>query len=153
MNSDLKHYTPISQQEMVDFLEPQGFKEVKLDGTKEIVYGKIVAKNVCLRVYTSVAYGVSRECGQDAIRVCLVYRKKDGTIVGIGRETRVNRIGTWKQNLQKRLDKHTQLMTDPCPICGEPTKQREGKYGVFDGCINFKEGCKGIVGRTYKEKR
>ena len=129
---------------MRHFLEAQGFNEVKLDGTVELVYGKIVAKSVCLRVYTSVVYGESRAVGLDAIRVCLVARKKDGIIVGIGRETRVNRIGTWKKNLQARIDKHVDLMTPPCPICGENTKERDGKYGKFAGCIAFPI-CRGLT--------
>lgn len=140
--SDLKHYTPISEQEMREFLESQGFTEVKLDGIREIVYGKIVAKRTCLRVYTSVAYGQSRECGEDAIRVCLVYKRKDDTIVGIGRETRVNRIGTWKRNLQKRLDKHTDLLI-LCPKCEKPMKRKHNSktQEKFWGCVEYPTCC------------
>ncbi len=133
------NYTLIEEKEMRDFLEPQGFKEVIIEGTHEIVFGKIIAKNICLRVYSSVAYinGESRGVGEDAVRVCVVYRKKDGTIVGIGRETRVNRVETWRKNLQLRLDKYHLLLTPSCKKCGEPTKERQSNHGTFYGCSSY----------------
>ena len=139
------HYTLIQEEEMRELLDAQGFKEVFIEGTREIVYSKVVAKNTCLRVYTSVAYidGESRDVGMDAIRVCLVYRKEDGTITGIGSDTKVYRIETWKQNLQKRLDKWLNLMGPTCK-CGAPTKERDGKFGKFWGCCTYPI-CKGVT--------
>ena len=129
-------YTPIAEADMRSFLESEGFTEVKLDGTKEVVYSKVIARRTCLRVYTSVAYGQSRGCSEDAIRLCVVYRQDDGTIVGIGRDARVYRIKTWKQNLQKRLEKYNDLIGPTC-ICGNPTRLRKGKYGEFFGCVTY----------------
>jgi hypothetical protein len=139
-----KIYTAISLNEMDEFLSPQGFRAVQVEGTTEIVYGKLVGKDLCLRVYSSVAHGISRECGKDAIRVALVFRLEDGKIKGVGRSKRVHRIGTWKKNLQQRLDLwQTELLGPSCPHCKVPTRLRDGKYGAFWGCINY-PACKYI---------
>ncbi len=141
------HYTLIQEEEMRSFLEQQGFfTEIKLDRTVEIVYSRVVAKNVCLRIFTSVAYGEGRECGTDAIRVALVYRRRDGEIVGIGKDTRVNRIETWQTNLQKRLDNWKELYII-CPICAMPMRKRRNKQAktTFWGCLAYPE-CKGTRG-------
>ena len=136
------NYTRIHESEMRTLLEAQGFKEVKIDGTREIVYGKIMSKNLCLRVYTSVAYGESRGCGSDAIRVCLVYRKADGSIVGVGSDTKVYRIETWKKNLMKRLEKWDALKSPDCPLCASPMRVKRGPWNDFWGCIEYPE-CRG----------
>lgn len=36
------------------------------------------------------------------------------------------------------------IPSPPCPICGEETVLREGKYGQFFGCFNFPL-CRGTV--------
>ncbi|EOF6042473.1 topoisomerase DNA-binding C4 zinc finger domain-containing protein, partial [Salmonella enterica] len=33
----------------------------------------------------------------------------------------------------------------PCPVCGGRTAQRQGKNGVFFGCVNY-PACRGIAG-------
>ena len=136
------HYTLISEEEMRTYLEAQGFTEVFIDGTVEIVYSKVIAKRTCLRVFTSVAHGQGRVCGEDAIRVAIVYRKKDGGIVGVGSTTRVNRIETWKKNLQKRLNKYQQLMSPDCPLCAAPMRIKKGPWNDFWGCVEYPE-CRG----------
>ena len=136
------HYVSIPELEMRQHLEAQQFKEVKLEGTTEIVYGKIVKPHTCLRVYTSIAHGTSRKVGEDAIRVCLVYRLPEGTIKGIGSDKRVNRVESWKKNLQLRLDKwELELLGPTCQYCNFPTKLRKGKNGNFYGCIQY-PNCK-----------
>ena len=134
-----RNYTLIQETEMRDLLESYNFKEIHLDGTREIVYGKILAKNLCFRIYTSIDFGSSRGVGKDAIRCCLVYRKKDGTIVGVGKDARVYRIETWKQNLKKRVESHLDLMGPICYTCGVPMKKCVAKTSKdeFFGCINY----------------
>ena len=138
-------YTTVHEDEIRELLEGRGFKEIFIDGTREITYGKIVGKNTCLRVYTSVVPidGESRGVGEDAIRVSLVYRKKDGTITGIGSDTKVYRIQTWVTNLMKRLDKWETLIGPNCKKCGLPMRKCEGKYGEFWGCIGYPD-CRSI---------
>lgn len=145
-------YSVVHEHDMRNLLEERGFKEVFIEGTREIVYGKIIAKNTCLRVYTSIVPvdGESRGVGEDAIRVCLVYRKADGTIVGIGSDARVYRLATWKKNLEARLEKWFDMTGPLCPTCDSPTKKRNGKYGEFFGCINF-PSCRGLVKIQEKE--
>ncbi|HAF4435142.1 TPA: DNA topoisomerase III, partial [Salmonella enterica] len=37
----------------------------------------------------------------------------------------------------------------PCPVCGGNTSQRNGKSGLFWGCLNYPE-CKGVVSQSNK---
>lgn len=137
-------FVTIYEPEMREFVESQGFTEIFLDRTQEIVYSKVVAKRTCVRIYTSVAHGKSRDIGEDAIRVSLVYKRPDGEITGIGKTAHVKRIDTWKMNLQKRLDMWTLLQGPTCPQCQSPTKKRKGKYGEFFGCVQY-PACQGVV--------
>jgi hypothetical protein len=58
-------------------------------------------------VYTSIAVGNPsvRKCGQDAIKVCTVYERADGRIVGIGKFPRILRVGTTKDVLIRILER------------------------------------------------
>lgn len=49
--------------------------------------------NLQIVVYTSVVRGEVRDCGEDAIRVALLYRCKDGRVIGVGSTKRVHRTG------------------------------------------------------------
>ncbi|WP_423825618.1 topoisomerase DNA-binding C4 zinc finger domain-containing protein [Salmonella enterica] len=40
----------------------------------------------------------------------------------------------------------------PCPVCGGKTLQRNGKSGLFWGCLKYPE-CKGIVNNGNKGPR
>lgn len=71
----MAEYTDISREEMVDFLAPQGFVELSLPNTKEMVMGKLVAKDVCMRVYTSIVDDTNRDNGKDAIRVGIFFKR------------------------------------------------------------------------------
>jgi hypothetical protein len=138
---------------MREFLSALGFSQIPpetLPGTKEIVYGKKVARETTLRVYTSIAYGTSRRVGEDAIRVALVYRRDDGTLTGIGSDAKVLRIETWKKNLAKRLESWLDLRGPLCPKCNSSMAKREGKYGKFYGCIQYPI-CRGTI-KVYEER-
>lgn len=97
-------YTDIRKDEMVDHLTAQGFKEIQLPGTSEMVMGKILKKNVCLRVYTTIARGSqSRDVGKDAIRCTVFYRRVDGEVRMWFGAKRVHRVKNWKTNLDARI--------------------------------------------------
>ncbi len=135
-------FQPISETEMDLFLRDKGFQHVQLEGTLEKVYAKLVAPNTSLRIYSSIVQGTSRQCGDDAIRVVLASRQKQG-IKLVGSSRRVNRTKNWRDNLQKRLDGWADMLGPNCPKCGGGMVERSGAYGDFWGCCNFPE-CKGL---------
>ena len=100
-----RQYTEISEAEMDEFLVARGFQRVDIGGgVKELVYSKFLSKGnpnvddsmpVCLRVYTSIAYGSSRDSGQDAIRLVPVTRRLDGSIRMMRSWDKTYRIETW----------------------------------------------------------
>lgn len=140
----MAEYTNIKKEEMVDFLVPQGFKEVALDNTKEMVLGRIVAKDTCLRVYTGIVGKESRANGKDAIRVGVFFRRPDGKIVKVAGSKRVHRVAGWKKNLASRLNKWREQMFPSCPVCEMPSIERKnGKDGTsFLGCSQY-PNCRG----------
>ena len=135
-------FTNISKEEMEAFLVPQGFKVMSIEGTTELVYGKRVDNEdmpLSLRVYTGIwPSGESRGVGEDALRVNLFFKTKDGKIVKLGGSKRVHRVKGWRNNLQSRLDDwQNYLPVMMCPVCGMPMVKRKGPYGEFYGCVGF----------------
>ena len=140
-----KRYVEISEADMDDFLMAKnGFREVKLQGVTEKVYGKVIAPNVTLRVYSTIDHGKGRKCGSDAIRTILVHRLENGEIRAIGSTAKVLRIETWQKNLQNRLNTWSEQIGPKCPICQNYTVARNGRYGVFYGCVTYPD-CKGTT--------
>jgi len=146
----MSKYVPIPENEMVEFLSAQGFSEIPTPPNQEMVFSKLLVKGqypICLRVYTSVVRGEARDCGEDAIRVCLVTKVKDKdqkeAVRGFGKSKRVYRVEGWKKNLQSRIDQWEGMQSPPCPQCSAPMVSRKGKNGEFWGCLNFIHGCKG----------
>lgn len=144
--------TPITKQEFEDFVLPLGFVPVKIEGTKELVYGKIVqhtTHKLSLRVYSSInPDGHSRAVGADAIRVALFARKKNQQITMVGGDRRVHRVVGWRTNLKTRLDKWPEQLGPNCPLCDSPTVYREPdkgkKWKPFYGCSEYPV-CKGSM--------
>lgn len=140
----------ISQAEMDEFLTSRGFTLVQLEGVLELVYGKIVAPGLCLRVYSTIDVrgGGSRDVGADAIRTVLFSRFYDTsngqepvTVVRpVGQDKRVHRVEGWKKNLQDRLDNWQAQLGPVCPKCGRHTVKRKSKISgkpAFWGCSAF----------------
>lgn len=127
----------ISLRDMDEFLSRQGFSVIpNLPRTREVVYGKVVGANLCLRVYTSIEGGSSRGVGEDAIRTVLVARV-EGEVKLVGSDRRVHRVEGWRKNLQSRLDGWAEQLGPACPKCGLPTVKRRSKRGPFWGCSNY----------------
>jgi len=144
-------YVNITEEEMDEFLSERGFIEISLPKTYEKVYGKLVIEEnpmVTLRVYTSIekrqATPSSRPVGSDAIRLVLVTKLPNGNIKPIGQSQRVYRIATWKNNLQKKMDTWNEFFGPPCPVCNHHTVSKEGRYGVFWGCVQYPK-CSGTT--------
>jgi len=129
-------------------LESQGFVQVAVPRTIELVFGKRVDQDnlqLTLRIYTGInPSGSSRGVGKDAIRVML-FMRSDGEIVKLGGSKRVNRVQNWKRNLQARINSWLDFMPKhKCSQCGSPMLPRKGKNGNFLGCSKYPE-CKNTM--------
>lgn len=137
----------ITESEMDELLEPKGFEEVVIRGTKEKVYDFEHPKHpgFGIRVYSSIKDGTARGCGKDAIRCVYWSFEYDKPM---GKTRRVNRIETWKKNLLKRLRLMAGTICEfkkhECPQCGAPLVRRKSKYGPFYGCLTYPK-CKKTV--------
>ena len=139
-------FTIIAKQDFDQFFAKRdgNWQPVQLDGVHEMVYGRRVAHDATLRVYTSVVAGQSRSKGKDAIRVCLFQRGEDGVIRLVGGDRRVHRVEGWRKNLGERLDNWMELTGPDCPKCGKMMANRKSEYGHFWGCSDY-PNCKGII--------
>ena len=147
----MAQYTQITQAEMEEHLNVNpvtglpnkegGFHRIHIKSTIEIVYAKIVKPNVSLRVYSSIVAGESRGIGEDAIRVCLFWRKtKTDKPIMIGTSKRVHRVLGWRKNLDDRINKWVDMLGPECKKCGSPTVYKT-KYKFF-GCSMYPQ-CRG----------
>lgn len=132
-------YVNVTQQEVEEFLLPQGFQQIELSGTRELVYAKRVDADglvLSLRVYTGInPNGQSRDVGTDAMRCNIFWRNGEGDLRKVATSKRVHRVAGWRANLQQRLDG---LKIDGrCDECGSPMVLRKGKNGEFYGCASF----------------
>ena len=139
----MSRFVAITEEEMDSFLKEKGFSTIALEGVNEKVYGKLVAQNTSLRVYSSLIAGKSRGVGEDAIRVVLATRNADKIKI-CGSSRRVNRTKNWRDNLTNRIEGWFEMMGPNCYKCGAATVERKGAYGDFWGCTNYPE-CKGVM--------
>lgn len=101
----MRTYHAITIEEIDTFLRHRGFTPIILPNVKEAVYSHIIDKNVCVRVYTGIVNGLSRDRGKDAIRVVTVKRLYTGKIISIGaRQSKVYRLENWKESLRTCID-------------------------------------------------
>lgn len=154
-------YYNISENEMREFLEGQGFSQIKLPRTIELVFAKRVDQDdlpLSLRVFTGInPSGSSRAVGKDAIRVTLFMRTRQAirfedvpsNIIKLGGSKRVHRVENWKKNLQSRIDSWLDFMPKHKCKCGSPMVPRNGENGKFLGCSQY-PNCKNT--RSLKEK-
>lgn len=130
-------FTAITRSDFEDFLAPQGFVNITIPGTVELIYAKVVKvtdrggpdeRQFCLRIYSTInPNGLARDNGSDAIRVeC--WAKVRGSIIRVGGDKRVHRVEGWRGNLQARLDRWEDCIGPICPKCGMPTiEMKSGK--------------------------
>lgn len=103
------------------------FVEEYDEGSGERVMYRPHPHGVRVQVWTSVdrATGLARDVGDDAIRVCAVYRAADGTDRGIIKTTRVNRVGEVAAIVDRVADRArtvwTSVASTPRCRCGAPT--------------------------------
>jgi hypothetical protein len=151
-------YTNISADEMREFLTERGFAEIKVKGTLETVYGCRMpnAANIplCCRVYTGITGSDSRGCGDDAIRVSIWTMTPEGKPVMVAGYKRVNRVETWRTNLQERLTKALAFSPERiCPTHKLPLCERKAKRKPAGGAMVERRffGCPIWPGCSYTE--
>lgn len=138
----MSNFYNITLAEMRDFLLPQGYREMNLEDTGEVVFGKRVEDykgiKASLRIYTAISRTSqnSRENGSDAIHVCLFMWVNDGPTL-IGTSKHVKRTKNWRKHLNDRLLTWEELLPPAICKCGRPMVEREGKFGKFLGCTSY----------------
>lgn len=142
-------YTEITEAEMDRLLiDDLGFRKAASFGedANEKVYDYAFetksGERLALVVYSSIdsRTGVSRDNGNDAIRVVFVWEDSKSPTEewrAIGSTKRVNRIGTWRKNLRKRLSNWRDMIEGRCNECGAPLRVRFGSHGRFLGCARY----------------
>jgi hypothetical protein len=95
-------FQPVPLDEFLSVFQPAGFQP-SMSG-REIVLVRSHERDpdLLIKIYTSIQSGQeeSRDSGEDAIRVCLVYKGK-----GRGKTKRVNRVGDPKSTVLRALDR------------------------------------------------
>lgn len=138
-------YTEITESEMESLLcDELGFRRAAVfgEGANEMVYDYQFdtksGERLAIVVYSSIdeLTGLSRDSGSDAIRVVLMWEDVEKW-KAIGSTKRVNRIGTWRKNLRKRLSNWTEMIEGRCENCGAPLTVRCGQHGKFLGCVRY----------------
>ncbi len=119
-----------------------GFKLVNIPGVGELVFERRVnhAKNMNIRIYSSISGNSVRGKGKDAARVVLMYNGKS-----IWKSKRVHRTQNFLVNLIKRCrNAYASVCTEACFQCGEPMIlrcQKKDSSKKFWSCANYPE-CK-----------
>lgn len=138
---DIAHRTCLAT-ELHTMLSTSGF--AKLDGHGEDVYEYKAVGGVCILVYSSIVGEAVRGDGEDAIRVAAIYRRKDGQVRGLFKDTRVNRTG----EIHKIVDRTKERMRGAyvavrdrlksglvCNYCGAPLfTAKSGKDTCAETC-------------------
>ena len=139
--------------EILSSLEDLGFSrckrlETKFGDNSEIVYAKPLSKKsrYMVAVYTSCnqvgGAFVARSSGKDAIRVAGLYVCKDGSVTGVIKNKRVNRVGKSEDickrmmgRIRSSLSELRQDNIEKCTDCGAP------KFGSKKGNLVCSEMC------------
>ena len=114
----------------------------------EIIYRIPLKNDFAIWVYSTInpMSGMSRERGEDAIRMVLMYKN----IHAVMKESKTLRTSNWKKNLESKIKELTEKTTEHrCPW-GHPLVKRLGKggKGSFYGCAMFPD-CR----YTYKGEK
>ena len=128
-----------------DFLEED--PTAKNSSIKERVFYRVVTNSPDIRVqvWTSVTgdgdAATVREVGDDAIRVCAVYRSKKDQDRGIVSTTRIHRVGTVDAICDRLLTRMREVYgkaarPNRCTKCNAPTfKSKKGNEVCADLCF------------------
>ena len=132
--------------QIVQKLEDCGFTAVTRAKTNEAIYSREVREGICVLVYTSVVPVDGtievRGVDKDAIRVCAIYKNRDGKERGIVRaDKRVHRVGVTEEivdRMHQRMRDVWRVAQSPCTCekCGAPKfKSKKGNEVCADLCF------------------
>lgn len=140
-------YVEITESEFEATLEKVAdFEKVQDTDASEVVYQINVPRDeLVVRIFSTIDGGVSRGCGEDAIRCVLWHTGHD---VPVGGKKKTLRIGPtdsnpqgWKGNLVPKiadlLANWREYYHGECHRCNGVMQLREGEYGEFLGCSNY----------------
>lgn len=117
-----RHLANAIQNKMVEC----GFQPEPIEGTIEEVFSRNINEKVRVLVYTTIVDKECRAVGKDAIRVCALYRNKEGKDKGICKANkRVNRVGDTNDivtRVHERMREVWRIASRPecCRKCGSP---------------------------------
>ena len=111
---------------------------------REHIYVREVKPSICVVIYTSCSghRGIisARNKGKDAIRVTTVYKTKDGTGKGLGKQRRVFRTGKISDIIDRTIERAREAYrvgANPaiCSQCGSPKfRSKKGNLVCADVC-------------------
>ena len=144
-----RKYTDISREEFEEFMRPYKAKTSIRSPEGEIIFRIPLKNDFSIWIYSTInpMSGMSRNRGEDAIRMVLMYKNTKAVM----KESKTLRTSNWKQNLEAKIKELKDRTTEyRCPW-GHPLVKRTRKdgKGSFYGCATYPD-CK----YTYKgEKR
>jgi len=137
-------YRPINRSEFAKMMGEMGFEEVKVSGCSEHVYERMIPRNdgspprFSVRIFSSVdvATGMTRDCGEDAIRILL----QDHDIKRPVQSWRAFRTENALTNMRERAREAWKFAVNQANRCdcGSFMVERKSKSrGPFLGCAAF----------------
>jgi hypothetical protein len=131
-----------------ELIRPNGEEAYYLCKLREAPIGTL-----SIKVLTTVRSGCSdaRGCGEDAIRIFLLWTDSAGWTICLNKGKRINRSGGEKSTaddiIKRAIDRAREVASEQvswCSRCSRPMVERESRYGKFLGCSSYKHtGCKG----------
>lgn len=144
-------YRAITRREFERQMADMGFSEIAYPGSKEHIYQRAIANRdgspsrFVVRIFSSVhiGTGMTRECGDDAIRIVLFdsVLKDQRARERIVQDWRTFRTENALPNMRQRArDAFAYAIQNGCD-CGALMIERSGKSGPFMGCTDY-PNCK-----------
>jgi hypothetical protein len=137
----MQDFIHFSKDEFEDFLKhfSEHLSTTYNGSTAEYIYNIPTRKNdIIIYVYSSIsiAKGISRSKGMDAIR-CVLFDLS--TNQPLGKEKRTHRRLGWEDRLKAKIE-DLLFYSDHlkyCEKCSSVMRIKKGKYGDFWGCIRY----------------
>lgn len=158
-----QQYVQITKREFDDFINSltYKFKRVYFDYIQEYVYDLTLKRDghtYVLRLWSSVDKrdNLSRSCGDDAIRLSMLYKSSDKKLINykpVLSTKSTYRTGGWKKRLKRKINEMESRLGEvkKCQSCGKVMVIRnENKTGdEFWGCTGFSDdGCRYTENKT-----
>ena len=158
-----QEYVQITKREFDDFVNEltYKFKPVYFGYIQEYVYDLTLKRDghtYVLRLWSSVDKrdNLSRSCGDDAIRLSMLYKSSDKKLSNykpVFAKKSTYRVGGWKKRLKRKIHDMVSRLTDvkKCQSCGKvmviKTAYKTGNK--FWGCTGFNDhGCRYTEDKT-----